>query len=116
MSLKEIREDLIDVQTEIRSYFVYSEEYLQLKIFKIYMRLLTGALQTALIGLGIVLVLFFASLGISLALGVLFDSYILGFLTVAAFYALVTLLLYLFRNRLHAPVLKKFSTYYFDEV
>lgn len=115
MNLDELKKDLIETQSDIRSYLSYSEEYLQLKVFKILSKLLSNALQSLLIGTSIAFILFFVSVGISLALGELFESYIVGTLTVAAFYALVALILYVFRNRLSRPVLRTFSSYYFDE-
>ena len=115
MKIDELKKDLIEAQTDIRSYFSYSEEYIQLKIFKILSRLLTSTLQSLLIGVSIVFVLFFVSLGVSIALGEVYESYVVGFLIVGAFYVLLALLLYLFRNHLSKPVLRIFSTYYFDE-
>lgn len=115
MNLDELKKDLIETQADIRSYFSHSEEYLQLKVFKIISKLLASTLQSLLLGLGVMFVLFFVSLGVSLVLGEWLESYLAGFLIVAAFYALVTLVIYLFRSQLSRPVLRTFSSYYFDE-
>ncbi len=115
MKIDELKKDLIEAQTDMRSYFSYSEEYIQLKIFKILTRLLTTTLQSLLVGLSIVFVLFFVSLGVSFALGEIYGSYVVGFLIVAAFYVFVALLLFVFKKHLSRPVIRTFSTYYFDE-
>ena len=115
MNLDELKKDLIETQADIRSYFSHSEEYLQLKVFKIISKLLASTLQGLLLGLGVMFALFFVSLGVSLVLGEWLESYLAGFLIVAAFYALVTLVIYIFRGRLSRPVLRTFSSYYFDE-
>ena len=115
MNLDELKKDLIETQADIRSYFSHSEEYLQLKVFKIISKLLASTLQGLLLGLGVMFALFFVSLGVSLVLGEWLESYLAGFLIVAAFYALVTLAIYIFRGRLSRPVLRTFSSYYFDE-
>ncbi len=115
MRIDELKKDLMEAQTDMRSYFSHSEEYIQLKIFKILARLLTTTLQSLLVGVSIVFVLFFVSLGISFALGEIFESYVVGFLIVGAFYVVVAIILFLFRNHFSRPVIRTFSTYYFDE-
>jgi hypothetical protein len=114
MAFDELKKDLTEADVDVRSYIELSREYLELKIFKVLMRFLTSSLQAVLIGLGIVFVLFFLSLGASLAICEILDSYYLGFVLVGAFYVLISILLYIFRKRLNGPLLRKFSSFYFD--
>ncbi len=114
MAFQELKQDLIEVEADMRSYMDSSDEYLKLKIFKVLMRSLTSSVQFLLIGIGLVFALLFISFAASLALSETLDSYYGGFLIVAAFYTLIGILLYVFREKLNAPILKKFSKHYFD--
>ena len=114
MAFEELKVDLMEADADIRSYLEYSDEYFKLQLFRVLMRFLTTSLQTVIVSLGVVFTLLFLSLGASLALCEMLDSYYLGFLLVGGFYVLVSVLLYLVRNRLNGPVLKKFSPLYFD--
>ena len=114
MAFEELKKDLMEADADVRSYLNHSDEYFRLQVFKVLMRFLTTSLQTVLVGLGIVFVLFFLSLGASLALCEVLDSYYLGFVLVGGFYMLVSLFLYVFRKRLNGTLLRKFSPLYFD--
>lgn len=114
MAFQELKQDLIEVEADMRSYMDSSDEYLKLKIFKVLMRSLTSSVQFLLIGIGLVFALLFISFAASLALSETLDSYYGGFLIVAAFYTVIGILLYVFREKLNAPILKKFSKHYFD--
>ena len=114
MAFKEFKQDLIGAEADMRSYIENSDEYLKLKIFKVAMHHVTGISQFLLIGIGIVFALLFLSLAACMALSEVLDSYVVGFIIVGIFYTLVAILLYIFRERLNVPILKKFSKYYFD--
>lgn len=114
MAFEELKQDLIDAEADMRSYMENSEEYLRLKIFKILMRYVTSTAQFLLIGSGIIFSFFFFSLGASLAISEALDSYYTGFIIIGAFYTVISMLFYVFRERLHTPILKKFSKYYFE--
>tara|TARA_R110000868_G_scaffold86347_1_gene242168 strand:- start:2011 stop:2361 length:351 start_codon:yes stop_codon:yes gene_type:complete len=116
MAFDEIKKDLIEADADIRSYLENSDEYLKLKLFKILSRFLTDSLQTVLVSLVVIFTLFFLSLAASLALCEVLDSYYLGFVIVGSFYLLVSILVYIFKKRLNRPVIRKLSTFYFDEV
>ena len=114
MAFDELKKDLIEADADIRSYLEQSDEYLKLRVFKVFMRFLTTSFHALVMGLGVILVLFFLSLGAALALCEYFDSYYLGFLLVGAFYTLVSIVLYIIRKRWNGPLLRKFSLLYFD--
>jgi len=116
MALNELKKDLMEADANIRSYLEHSDEYLKLQVFKVFMRFLTTSLQTILVSVGIIFVLLFISLGASMALCEALDSYYLGFLLVGGFYVLVSILLYVFRKQLNRPLIRKFSTLYFNEL
>lgn len=114
MAFEELKKDLMEAEADMRSYLENSEEYLELKIFKVLMQFLASTLQTVLVGLGILFTLLFLSLGVSLALCEVLDSYFAGFILVGGFYVLATGLIFIFRKKLNGPMLRKFSTMYFD--
>ncbi|WP_339657033.1 hypothetical protein [uncultured Maribacter sp.] len=113
MAFEELKNDLIGLQTEMRSYIEHSDEYYRLKIFKILSKHTTGILKFIVIGTSTVFALLFISFAVCIGISEVFDSYFIGFIVVASFYVLVAVLLYIFREKLNAPVLKKLSKYYF---
>ncbi len=114
MAFEELKQDLIGAEADMRSYVGTSEEYLKLKLFKVLMNYVTRTIQFLLIGVGISFALLFFSFAAGLALSEALNSYYNGFTIVGSFYAITGILLYVFRERLNAPILKKFSKYYFE--
>jgi len=114
MAFEELKQDLIEAEADMRSYVENSDEYLRLKMFKVLMRYVTSTAQFLLIGTGIIFALLFLSFAISLALSEALDSYYVGFVIVGGFYIVVGILSYVFKDKLNAPILKKFSKYYFE--
>lgn len=114
MAFQQIKQDLAEVEADVRSYLDNSEEYLQLKIFKILMTYVTVFAQILLVGIILLLALFTVSIGASLAINEELDSYYFGFMIMGGVYTLIALLCYFFRNSLNRPLLRKFSKNYFD--
>ena len=114
MAFEEFKEDLMGAEANMRSYIENSDEYLRLRIFKVVMRHVTGITQFLLIGIGMVFAMLFLSLAAGLALSEKLESYFSGFLIVGVFYIAIGVMLYIFREKLNAPILKKFSKYYFE--
>ena len=114
MAFEQFKQDLTDIEIDLRSYVVHSNEYVRLKVFKISMRYLISVMQFLLLGAVFLFALLFLSFAASLALSETLDSYYGGFLIVGGCYAVVGVLLYIFRERLNAPVLKKYAKYYFE--
>ncbi len=114
MAFDELKQNLAEAEVSVRSYLEHSEEYLQLKVFKVLMAWVTTMSQMVLIGTIAVLALFMVSLGISLALNEALDSFYLGFIITGAFYMFVAVLCYFLRYKLNSPLLRKFSEHYFD--
>lgn len=114
MAFEEFKEDLMGAEADMRSYIENSDEYLRLRLFKVVMHHLTGITQFFLIGIGFIFALLFLSFAACLALSEMLDSYFSGFIIVGGFYIFVGILFYVFREKLNAPILKKFSKYYFE--
>ncbi|TLP77277.1 phage holin family protein [Maribacter sp. ACAM166] len=114
MAFEEFKQDLSGLEADMRSYIEHSDEYLRLKIFKVLMHYITGIVKFLMIGTGFVFALLFLSFAACLAMSEALSSYLGGFLIVGGFYIVVAILLYLFRERLNEPVIKKVSKYYFD--
>lgn len=114
MALEELKKGLTEAEADVRSYLQHSEAYLELKIFQVFMKSVASLAQTLLIGAVLFLALFILSFAIAFGLGQLMDNTFHGFLIVAGFYVLASLLCYRFRNWLNAPLLKRFSDFYFD--
>lgn len=114
MAFDELKQDLMEVNADIRSYLEYSEEYLKLKVFKLLMVTLTSFTRVLIVGAVAMLALLFLSTAASLALGAAMQNTLYGFLLVGLFYAIMAVMLLVFRERLDRPVLKKFSKHFFE--
>ena len=114
MALEEIRENLSEVDGDIRSYLENTGEYYKLQGFKIGMRSMTSFAKMLLLGSIALLALFMLSCAAAFGSGVWLENTFLGFLFVGLFYGLIGIIFYLFRDMLDRPMLKKFSEYYFD--
>ncbi|TLP81727.1 hypothetical protein [Maribacter sp. ACAM166] len=114
MAFEELKQDLTEAEVDVRSYLENSAEYLKLKVFKVLMGLVTTMAQGFLIAAIVILALFIPSLGVSLALNELLGSLYLGFIITGAFYILITIICFVFRDSLNKSLLRKFSKLYFD--
>ena len=114
MAFEELKNDLMGLKTEMGSYLEHSDEYYRLKIFKVLSKNTTAILKLFLIGTSSLFALLFLSFAACLWLSELMNSYFIGFIIVAGFYILLAIMLYIFREQLNKPVLKKLSKYYFD--
>ncbi len=116
MAFNEFKDTLAEADYDIRSYLKHSEAYLELKVFKVLMRLVTAFVQTALVGSILLLALFVfafaASYGIGQALGNTWN----GFAVVGLFFLFSALFCYLFRKKINKPLLRFFSKHYFDKL
>jgi len=116
MAFDKFKNTLLETDTDIRSYLKHSEAYLQLKVFKVLMRLVTAFVQVLLVGSMLLLALFVLSVGASYAIGQLLHNIWYGFALVGVFFIFLALLFYLLRKRINKPIIKFFSTHYFDKL
>ena len=114
MALEEIRENLAEVDNDIRSYIENTGEYYKLQGFKIGMRSITSFAKMLMLGSVVLLALFMLSFAAAYGIGLWLDSTFLGFLFVGLFYILIGIIFYLYRNFLDRLMLRKFSEYYFE--
>lgn len=116
MAFDKFKDTLTETDYDIRSYLKHNEEYLQLKVFKILMRLVTVFFQTLLVGFMLLLALFILALGVSYAIGQIFGNIWYGFVIVGVFFMLLAFIFYVLRKSINKPIIKFFSTYYFDKL
>jgi len=116
MAFDQFKETIAEANVDIRSYLEYSETYIQLKVFKILMRLVTTFFQTALVGSMLLLALFVMSIAISYAIGQALGNTWYGFVIVSVFFMILALLSYVLRKKINKPIIRFFSTHYFDKL
>lgn len=116
MDFDNFKDTLAETDSDIRSYLKNSEAYLQLKVFKVLMRLVTAFVQVFLVGSMLLLALFVVALGVSYGIGQLLDNIWYGFAIVGAVFIFLALLSYLLRKQINKPIISFFSRHYFDKL
>lgn len=114
MSLFDIKEHITEAEDSARSYVDSSLKYYRLKSFKSMMQGITVTAKVLLIGAMVGMALLLLSIAASFWIGGMLESNAGGFLVVGGFYILIGLLMYVFKQRLERPLLRKFSEFYFD--
>ncbi|MCL5129150.1 hypothetical protein [Algibacter sp. L4_22] len=114
MAFETLKKDLVDLDSDMRSYIETNKAYYKLKVFKILIGSITTITHSLLIGAIVFLAIFMISLGISMLISEAIGNLYSGFLIVGAFYLVVAIGCYIFRSRLNRPLIKKFSKHYFD--
>lgn len=116
MALEDLKEDTNHIQDQAKSYIDNNLAYFKLRSFKILMKSIIMLLQIGLIFCGLLVFMLFVSIAAAFALSVYFDSYTLGFLTVAFCYLIVTIVVLIFKRKLiERPLLKIFSSIFFND-
>ncbi|MGQ7945900.1 competence protein [Flavobacterium sp. WC2509] len=116
MAFDKIKENSEDIQNQAQAYLEKSASYYKLWGFKVAMKSTTMILKFTLILLCFSMVLLFGSIATALAIGIYFDSYAIGFLSVAGMYLIATFLLFLIKDKLiEGPILEKFSEIFFND-
>lgn len=116
MAFDKFKDTFTETDYDVRSYLKHSEAYIQLKVFKILMRLVTTFFQTLLVGFMLLLALFILALGASYGIGQILGNIWYGFVIVGVFFMFLALLFYVLRKSINKPIIKFFSTYYFDKL
>ena len=116
MAFEELKENIEDIQENAKAYVERSIAYYKLLGFKVAMKSTTLALKFFLIAVCFMFFLLFISIAGSLVLGKFLSSYPLGFLCVAGGYLVLTLLLFLIKDKIvEGPILEKFSEIFFKD-
>ncbi|MCJ7466577.1 MAG: hypothetical protein MUO53_07780 [Maribacter sp.] len=116
MAFEELKDSIKDTEASARSYLESGSDYYKLKVFKFLMQGITSFSKILLVGAVGFLALFLLSLAASYGIGQILDNTFYGFLFVGLFYLLIAILIYVLRNKLNKPLLRKFSEFYFDEL
>lgn len=116
MAFEELKEHTEDIQKQAQAYAENSLAYCKLWGFKVLMKSTTMMLKFALIGISLMMVLFFCSVAGAFAIGQALNSYPLGFLIIGGIYLVFTGLLFLIKDKVvEGPVLEKFSEIFFND-
>lgn len=115
MAFEELKESTEDIREQARAIIESNAAYYKLRTFKIAAKSTTLILKLAIVTLCFLMVLLFLSIALAFGLGDYFSNTSLGFLCVGGIYVIVTLLLFLVKDKfIEGPVLKKFSELFFN--
>ena len=116
MAFEDLKENTENMQEKVVSYVENTVAYYKLRGFKLAMKSTTTVIKFSLILFSLAMVLFFCSVAGALAIGLVFKSYPLGFLTVGGFYVIVSGILFLIKDKIvEGPILEKFSEIFFND-
>jgi len=116
MAFEEIKENTENIQDQVKSYIDSNIAYYKLRSFKVAMKSTTAILKFMLIVLCLTMVLIFFSIALAFGLSAVFNSYAYGFLSVGGLYLILTLLLFLIKDKIvEGPILEKFSEIFFND-
>jgi hypothetical protein len=116
MTFGDIKDNTDKIQEQGQAYLESTASYYKLWGFKVAMQSTTMILKFTLILLCFGMVLFFGSVAAAFAIGTYFDSYAIGFLSIAGLYLLITSLLFLVKDKvIEGPILEKFSKIFFND-
>jgi hypothetical protein len=114
MAFEELKEKAAEAEAGAKAYVQLSAEYYELKAFKIGMQGILYLIKGVVISLLASLTLVFLSMAAAFALGEALESVTVGFLLVGLIYLILLVLAYLLRNRLNKPIIKQFSTFFYE--
>ncbi|WP_178985545.1 hypothetical protein [Winogradskyella helgolandensis] len=115
MSFEALKESLLETDVNIHGYVKSSEEYIKLKSFKALMVSIVFITKALIIGALSSIALLIVSFAVAFKIAQMLENTFYGFLIVGLFYVLVIVLTYVFRAKLNAPLIRKFSNYYFSK-
>lgn len=116
MAFQDIKDDLEKIQEESIAYVNSNIAYYKLWGFKVAMKSATAVLKFFLVLLFALLFVLFASLALAIVIGRSLDNYVYGFLIVAVFYLLLTILVAMIRPKIvEGRILRRFSEIFFND-
>jgi hypothetical protein len=116
MAFDKLKENTENIQDQAQAYLESSASYYKLAGFKVAMKSTTMILKFVLILLCFSMVLLFGSVAAAFAIGTYFGSNTIGFLIVAGFYLVATLVISLIKEKsIEGPILEKFSEIFFND-
>ena len=96
-------------------YIDTSKDYLKLKVFQQLTLTLSLAVKSAIIGGLIAFALIFISISGALALGDKLDNLPLGFLLVGLIFVILSIIVFIFRERVNSKIISTVSEKFFDK-
>ncbi|WP_300979206.1 competence protein [Flavobacterium sp.] len=116
MALEDLKEKREDIQEQLQAYIESNVAYYKLWGFKVTMKSTTMILKFSLILHCFSMVLLFCSIAGALAIGSYLESNALGFLSIGAFYLLLTFGFFMIKDKIvEGPILEKFSEIFFND-
>ena len=115
MALDELKSGLNESETAVKEYIDSTAEYLKLRTFRFFMKVITHSIKGVILSLIVFIALIFLSVAAAFTLNNYWESDTLGYLFIGAVYIFIAILVYLFRSRIDSHVLKTFSKYYFED-
>ena len=116
MAFEEIKDTIDDIKTHSEQYIRSNVEYVRLWGLKVTVTTSIVIMTLFLVGLFLMLSLFFISIAVAFALTELTNSYTLGFLYVGLAYLVFTIFAYRFRKFIvERPLIKKLSEIIFND-
>jgi hypothetical protein len=116
MAFEEINENVNQIQEETKAYLDSSAAYYKLWGFKVAMKSASTIIKFSLVAICLSMVLLFGSIAGAIALGYALDNFVYGFLIVSGIYLLITLALFLLKDKIvEGPVMAKFSEIFFND-
>ncbi|QYJ69035.1 competence protein [Flavobacterium litorale] len=110
MAFEDVKENFGTLKDRGEDVVSANLKYYKLLLFKTFIKTNTAVVKAVMIGVLLLLVLFFFSFGLAFFIGSALDSYGLGFFIVGGFYLIVTFIAYKFRNEIvEKPLIVNFS-------
>ncbi|RMA66016.1 phage holin family protein [Ulvibacter antarcticus] len=115
MAFDSLSDNIEKSGSKAQEYLKNSSEYYKLRSFKTISKTVISLVTFLTVGIFLLLVLFFFSVGAALWLGDIIDSRYAGYFIVGGFYILIILIILLFgKKSIEKLILTKFSDIFFD--
>jgi len=115
MAFENLKESIVDVDSNIKEYVGSNMEYYHLKSFKVLMKSITSLTKILLLGAVVLVTVLMLSFAVSYSIGQALGNTYYGFLVVGLFFVVISFIVYLLRSKLDKPLLKTFSKFYFEK-
>lgn len=110
-----IKESIQDVQEQTKELIDSNLAYYKLWVFKVIVKSSSSLFKILLAGVLLVMVFVFFSIAAAIAIGYALDNLALGFLIMGGFYLLLSLLIYVFRDKIEKPIIAKMSEIFYND-
>ncbi len=110
-----LKESIHEMQNQTHELIDSNLAYYKLWVFRVITKSSSALFKILLIGVLLVIVFVFFSIAAAIAIGYALDNFALGFLIMGGFYLLVSLLIYVFRNKIERPIIEKLSEIFYNE-